>query len=86
MGTCINKKEGEENEIISCCGAQSTDYTKEILCGREQISYYLNNKILDVRIDLNKFLVTDITNKNLEKVLKPPQSYFRILDNISKPF
>ena len=76
MGTCISKKEGE-GELNCCSGAMATEQNKsEIICGKEQIHYYMNNKIVDFNIDFKQNLITDNSNRSLVREIRPPNNYF----------
>jgi hypothetical protein len=85
MGTCINKKTVGETDLFTCCSANPSDYSKsEILCGKDQIEYYLNNKITDLTIDFAKRTITDASNKTANKEIKVPESYFKLLEAYGK--
>jgi len=87
MGTCINKRTVGETDLFTCCGANPSEFSKlEILCGKEQIEYYLNNKITDLTIDYAKRTITDTSNKSGIKEIKVPESYFKLLESYSKLF
>ncbi len=80
MGTCISKREGE-GELNCCSGATTTEQNKtEMTCGKEQIHYYMNNKIIDFSIDFKQNVITDNTNTSLVREIKPSNNYFRLLE------
>lgn len=82
MGTCINKKTLGENELFTCCNLNTSEFSKtEILCGKEQIEYYLNNKITDLTIDFLKRTIIDTSSKSSNKEIKVPESYFLLLES-----
>jgi len=82
MGNCINKNTVAETDLFSCCNnTNSTEFKKsEILCGKEQIDYYLNHKIKDLVIDFSKRTITDNSNNSSIKEIKVPENYFKLLD------
>ncbi len=84
MGTCISKKSEGETEFLSCCGGNNTEHSiSEIICGKDQIEYYLNNTIANLIIDFEKRTITDASNKSANKKIKVPESYFKLLEAYS---
>jgi len=85
MGTCINKQTVGETDLFSCCSTNPSDNLKnEILCGKDQIHYYLNNKITDLTVDFTRRTITDTSNKSVIKEIKVPDNYFRLLEHYGK--
>ncbi len=84
MGTCLNKQNPDENDLFGCCNSNPEFKSSEIVCGLDQIKYYLNNKITDLTIDFRRGILTDTSNKSVTKEIKFPENYFKFLDYFGK--
>lgn len=85
MGTCINKRTIGNTDLFTCCSENPAEFSKsEILCGKEQIDYYLNNKITDLTIDFVKRTITDTSSSTGIKEIKVPEGYFKLLESYCK--